>query len=83
MSGWTRRGDREGTHGFGRRTLKIAAIGLVLVGILLTAFEFVLLQREFERSAQILARVTAIHSAAPVVFSDAMGLRPQTGGSMR
>ena len=71
MRNWSRRGDREGAHGFGRRTLKIAAFGLVLVGILLTAFEFVLLQREFARSAQILARVTAIHSAAPVVFGDA------------
>lgn len=66
-----KRGDRDGTTGFGRGALKIAAVGLVLVGILLTAFEFVLLQREFARSAQILARVTAIHSAAPVVFRDA------------
>lgn len=71
MKNLRRRNDRDASQPFGRRALKIAAVSLVLVGVLLTAFEFVLLKREFARSAQILARVTAIHSAAPLAFGDA------------
>jgi diguanylate cyclase (GGDEF)-like protein len=68
---WRQRSRRDAPQGYGRRALNIAAASLVLVGVLLTAFEFVLLHREFARSAHILARITAIHSAAPLAFGDA------------
>ena len=65
------RGEHDAAEGIGRRALTGAAIGLVLVGILLTLFEFVVLRREFTRSADTLARITGIHSAAAIVFHDA------------
>jgi diguanylate cyclase (GGDEF)-like protein len=49
----------------------VAAAGLVLVGALLTIVEFVLVQREFLRSAQTLTHITSIHAAASLQFRDA------------
>ena len=71
MTTLRRQTDREAADDAGRRAFAIAAVGLVLVGVLLTAFEFVLLRREFARSAETLTRITGIHSAASVVFGDA------------
>lgn len=53
-----------------RRPLAIALVALVLVGMLLTMFEYVLLRSEFMRAADTLAKITGIHSAASVVFRD-------------
>lgn len=58
-----------------RRPLAIAVIALVVIGILLTAFEYVLLRSEFMRSADTLGRITGIHSAASVVSRDAAAAR--------
>ena len=58
-----------------RRPLAIAVIALVVIGMLLTAFEYVLLRGEFMRSADTLGRITGIHSAASVVSRDAAAAR--------
>lgn len=61
--------------GNGRAMFTVAAVGIALVGTLLTIFEFVLVQREFLQSARTLASVTSIHAAASVQFRDADAAR--------
>jgi diguanylate cyclase (GGDEF)-like protein len=59
----------------GRTACAIAAIGLVLVGVLLTIFEFVFVQREFLQSVETLTHITGIHAAASLQFQDADAAR--------
>jgi diguanylate cyclase (GGDEF)-like protein len=61
--------------GSGRAVFTVAAIGLVLVGTLLTIFEFVLVQREFLQSVETLTNITSIHAAASVQFRDSEAAR--------
>jgi diguanylate cyclase (GGDEF)-like protein len=67
--------DFEPRAAIRRRPLAIAVFALILIGVLLTIFEYVLLRTEFTRSADTLANVTGIHSAASVVFRDAVAAR--------
>jgi diguanylate cyclase (GGDEF)-like protein len=55
----------------GRTAFAVAAVGLVLVGVLLTIFEFVLVRREFLQSVETLTHITGIHAAASLQFQDA------------
>jgi diguanylate cyclase (GGDEF)-like protein len=59
----------------GRTAFAVAAVGLVLVGVLLTIFEFVFVRREFLQSAETLTHITGIHAAASLQFQDAAAAR--------
>jgi hypothetical protein len=54
----------------GRTAFAVAAVGLVLVGVLLTIFEFVFVRREFLQSVETLTHITGIHAAASLQFQD-------------
>jgi diguanylate cyclase (GGDEF)-like protein len=59
----------------GRAAFAVAAVGLVLVGVLLTIFEFVFVRREFLQSVDTLTHITGIHAAASLQFQDADAAR--------
>ena len=68
----SRRAEDARTAGAaGRMAFAVAAVGLVLVGVLLTIFEFVFVRREFLQSAETLTHITGIHAAASLQFQDA------------
>ena len=71
-----RRADDARSGGVaGRTAFTVAAVGLVLVGVLLTIFEFVFVRREFLQSAETLTHITGIHAAASLQFQDADAAR--------
>jgi len=70
-----RRAEGARTAGAGRAAFAVAAFGLVLVGVLLTIFEFVFVRREFLQSVETLTHITGIHAAASLQFQDADAAR--------
>jgi len=72
----SRRAEDARTAGAaGRMAFAVAAVGLVLVGVLLTIFEFVFVRREFLQSVETLTHITGIHAAASLQFQDADAAR--------
>ncbi|HEY6894139.1 MAG TPA: diguanylate cyclase, partial [Rhodanobacteraceae bacterium] len=67
--------DARSAGAAGRAAFAVAGVGLILVGVLLTIFEFVFVRREFLQSAETLTNITGIHAAASLQFQDADAAR--------